>query len=272
MPRISLEDTELYYVDTGPVASGETLVFAHGLLMNNELFAAQVAALSDRVRCIAYDHRGQGQSAPSRARCVDMGTLTGDAAALVERLELGPVHFAGLSMGGFVGMRLAARRPELVKSLILLDTSADPEPEANVPKYTAMNLTARLLGTRLLVDSLMPILFGKSFLKDPAKAAVRARWRDHLAHLPRSIWRAVNGVLERESVRPELARIRCPTLILVGDEDVATPRQQSERIREGIAGSRLVGIPRAGHSSSVEEPEAVTREISAFLPGLGGRA
>lgn len=272
MPSLRLDDTELFYVDTGPVPSGDTLLFSHGLLMSHEMFAAQVEALRDRYRCVAYDHRGQGQSAPSDLRSIDLGTLTGDATLLIEKLDLSPVHFVGLSMGGFVGMRLAARRRKLVKSLTLLDTSAGPEPAANVPKYTAMNLTARYLGARVLVDRLMPIMFGKTFLGDPEKSAVRARWRAHFQALPRSVWRAVNGVLERENVTPELGRIRCPTLILVGDEDVATPREQSERIQRGIAGSRLVTIPRAGHSSTVEAPEAVTREISAFLQAQGAGA
>jgi pimeloyl-ACP methyl ester carboxylesterase len=201
-----------------------------------------------------------------------MGTLTGDAARLIEKLELGAVCFVGLSMGGFVGMRLSARRPELVNSLVLLETSAGPEPAENIPKYMAMNLVARTLGARLLVDQLLPIMFGKSFLANPTKSAVKRHWREHFMALPRSVWRAVNGVLERESFYPELAHIRCPTLILIGDEDVATPRVHSERMHAGIAGSKLVGVPRAGHSSTVEEPEAVTREISAFLLGLGGHA
>jgi pimeloyl-ACP methyl ester carboxylesterase len=62
-------------------------------------------------------------------------TLTADAAALIERLRLAPCHFVGLSMGGFVGMQLAAQKPDLLKTLTLLDTSADPEPSGDGPKY-----------------------------------------------------------------------------------------------------------------------------------------
>jgi len=272
MPYLRLDDTELFYTDTGAAASGETVVFSHGLLMSHRMFAAQVEALRERYRCVAYDHRGQGLSAPSELRCIDMGTLTGDAVALIEKLELGPVHFIGLSMGGFVGMRLAARRRKLVRSLVLLETSAGPELEANLPKYRAMSLVAKSLGPGVLVGRLAPIMLGRSFLADPAKRSVREEWLGHFRALPKSIWRAVNGVLERESVVPELGRIRCPTLILVGDEDVATPREQSERIQRGIRGSKLVVIPRAGHSSTIEEPQAVSREISAFLQGPDSRA
>ena len=84
----------------------------------------------------------------------------------------------------------------------------------------------------------------------------------------RDIWRAVNGVVDRAGIHDELRRIAAPTLILVGDEDVATPRPKADRIAAAIAGSRLVTIPRAGHSSPVEEPEAVTAAIKQFLQEL----
>ena len=99
------------------------------------MFEAQVAYFSALgFRCITFDHRGQGRSGVT-ADGYDMDTLSEDAAALIEHLGVAPVHFAGLSMGGFVGMRLAARRPELLKTLMLLETSADGEPEENGPKY-----------------------------------------------------------------------------------------------------------------------------------------
>jgi 3-oxoadipate enol-lactonase len=142
MPKIKVNDTELHYEDTG--GTGEPMVFSHGLLWSTALFAPQVAALKGRYRCIAYDHRGQGQSADDTRETIDMDLLTQDAVGLIEALNLGPVHFCGLSMGGFVGMRLAARRPELVRSLILCETSSDPEPPGNAPRYARMNLVAAI--------------------------------------------------------------------------------------------------------------------------------
>ena len=82
------------------------------------------------------------------------------------------------------------------------------------------------------------------------------------------MWRAVNGVLERETIYPELARLRLPTLVLVGEEDRATVPAKAERIHAAIRDSKLVRIPRAGHSSTIEEPEAVTRQIRGFLREL----
>jgi 3-oxoadipate enol-lactonase len=270
MPHLSINGSEIYYEDTG--GSGEPIVFSHGLLWSCRMYDAQVGALRDRYRCVAYDHRGQGQSGLSPlgapVHTIDIETVTADAIGLIEGLGLGRVHFCGLSMGGFVGMRIAARRPDLLRSLVLLETSADPEPAENVPRYRLLNLVARWIGLRPVARPVMKIMFGRSFLVDPARDRERALWRARLVGNRRDIWRAVNGVIERRGVYEELGRISVPTLVVVGEEDVATVPAKAERIHQAIAGSRLVRIPRAGHSSTVEEPEAVTAAIREFLGGL----
>ncbi len=123
-----INGARIYYQETG--SGPETIVFSHGLLMSGEMFSEQVKALSGRYRCICYDHRGQSRSEVTDSG-YEMDSLTEDAAALIRELDCAPCHFAGLSMGGFVGMRLAIRHPGLLKSLVLLETTADPEPEQN---------------------------------------------------------------------------------------------------------------------------------------------
>ena len=144
MPMLRVNGTELYYEDTG--GRGPAILFSHGLFWDSSLFAPQIAGLKSRYRCVAYDHRGQGRSADSNLRAIDMDTLFADAVALIVTLGLEPVHVCGLSMGGFVAMRLGARRPDLVRSLLLLDTSADPEPPENAPKLRLWNRIARWFG------------------------------------------------------------------------------------------------------------------------------
>ena len=266
MAELAVNGTRLHVEDTG--GGGPAVVFSHGLLLSARLWDHQVAALRSRYRCIAYDHRGQGSSAVPPERSIGMDTCAADAAELVEALGVAPCHFVGLSMGGFVGMRLAARRPELIRSLALLETSADPEPPENVPRYRLMTLVARFVGPWIVAGQVMPILFGKTFLSDPARAEERATWKARVGANRRAIWRAVNGVFERDAIHGELSRIRAPTLVLVGEEDVATVPAKAERIAAGIAGARLVRIPRAGHSSPVEEPAAVTAALRGFLESL----
>ncbi len=264
MTMLEVNGTQLHVEDTGPGSTGETVVFSHGLLWNTELFAPQIAALRDRYRCIAWDHRGQGRSAADHRHHIGMELVWQDAVALLAKLGTGAVTFCGLSMGGFVAMRMAARRPELVRRLVLIDTSADPEPLENIGRYRLLSGVTRVLGPRLVASRVAPIMFGKTFLSDAAREGERRRYLDILTGR-RDIWRAVNGVIDRPGVHDELARITVPTLVLVGDEDMATVGAKAERIHAAIAGSRLVRIPRAGHSSSVEEPAAVTAAIESFL-------
>ena len=194
MPYAQINGAKFHYLDEG--AGADTVVFSHGLLMSADMFAAQVEALKGSYRCIAFDHRGQGKSAVTESG-YDMETLAEDAAGLIESLGVAPCHFVGLSMGGFVGMRLAARRPELLRSLTLIETSAEPEDKANVPRYRLLNFIARWFGLRLVVSQVMPIMFGQTFLNDPDRRQEKALWRERLAANDRiGITRAVKGVVE----------------------------------------------------------------------------
>ena len=269
MPRIGVDGADLHYEDTGGPA--EPVVFAHGLLWSTKLFRFQHEALGGEYRCIAFDFRGQGKSQVT-ASGYDMDTLSRDAAQIIERLGAGPCHFVGLSMGGFVGMRLAARRPELLRSLSLLETAADAEPLLNRPKYAAMAALSRVLGFGPFVPQVERIMFGKSFLADPAREAMRRDLRAQLlGNDTTGTARAVGGVIWRKGVEDLLPGIDVPTLVLSGEEDVAVTPARSRRTAEAIRGARFQTIPRAGHSSSLENPEAVTEALRGFFAEVGSR-
>ncbi|MDX1480705.1 MAG: alpha/beta fold hydrolase [Woeseiaceae bacterium] len=263
MPYITINGARLHYTDTQQ--GNETILFSHGLLLNGEMFEAQIDALRHRFRCIAYDHRGQGKSEVTESG-YDIDSLTDDAAALIDALGIAPCHFVGLSMGGFVGMRLGFRKPDLLKSLTLMETSADPEAPERKRRYALLNFVARWFGLGSVANRVMPIMFGRTFLNDPSRAEERDRWRTTMSSGDtRGINRSVEGVIRRQGVADEIAAIRLPTLVLVGDEDAATPPERAERIRAAIPGARLKIIPGAGHSSTIEQPQLVTEALSEFL-------
>ena len=264
--KIRVNGAELFYEEQG--TGDETIYFSHGLLWSCRMFDNQIATLKDQYRCIAFDHRGQGKSEVTRSG-YDMETLSEDAAALIEAVGGAPCHFLGLSMGGFVGLRLAARRPELIKSLILVETSAGVEPVENRAKYTQLNFIARWISLRLVSKQVMKVMFGQKFLSDPARAEQRREWQRRLVRNHRiGVTRATTGVITRQDVYEEIEQIRVPTLIIVGDQDVATPLPHAQRLHEGIVGSQLVVIPGAGHTSTVEEPAAINAALRAFLGKL----
>lgn len=225
--------------------------------MSGAMFDAQVAHFQGRYRCITFDYRGQGQSGVT-AGGYDIETLTADAAALVRHLGVAPCHFVGLSMGGFVGMRLAAQNPELLKTLTLLGSSADPEPKENISKYRMLNLVARWIGLWAVVGNVMPIMFGQTFLNDPARLKEKKRWSGAISgnHLV-GITRAVAGVIDRNGCAALLRDIHIPVGIGVGDEDVATELPKSKSIHTAFKGSELEVFENAGHSASVETPNRV---------------
>lgn len=267
MPHVDLNGAHIHFTDTG--GDGEAIVFSHGLLFSGAMFEQQVEHFQDSYRCIAFDHRGQGQSGITKSG-YDIETLTDDAAALIEFLDIAPCHFVGLSMGGFVGMRLAARKPELLKTLTLLDTSADPEPKENGPKYRRLNFVARWLGLRAVIGRVMPIMFGQTFLNDAARLKEKTRWAKAIADNHRiGITRAVSGVIDRDGFLDLLGNINLPVGIGVGDEDVATELKKSENLHAAINESELAVFKGAGHSSSIETPtlvnDLIQRTIKRFL-------
>lgn len=266
MPTATINGARIYYEENG--GGDEAIVFAHGLLWSCRMFDKQVAALKDRYRCITFDFRGQGRSEVT-AGGYDMDTLAADTAGLIRQLGAAPCHFLGLSMGGFVGLRLAVRMPELLRSLILFDTSAGPEPPKNKPKYNILRLTARVFGFRPVAGRVMPIMFGRKFLGDPNRSREKKLWRERLIANDRAgISRAARGTIGREGVLHLIPRIAVPTLIAVGDQDTATVPERSREMHRLIPGSRLVMIPGAGHTSTVEEPQAVNEAISGFLSDI----
>jgi len=264
---MQINGAEIHYENAG--SGPEAIVFAHGLLCNTRLFDPQVQVLKDRYRCIRFDFRGQGKSEITQSG-YDADNLTEDAAELIRALGVAPCHFVGLSMGGFVGMRLAARKPELIRSFALMSTSADAEPRGKAILYWVLCFLARWLSMRLTAGPVKRIMFGKKFRTDPARQAEREEWRQILlSNSPIGATRAARAVFARPSIYHEIDKIRVPTLITAGAHDVAIPPDRARRIHERIENSRLAIIADAGHTVTVEEPAAVNSALADFLGGVG---
>lgn len=269
MGDMVIRGARLHVEDTGEGAADgvrEVVLLSHGLLWNTNLFSPQVAALRCRYRCIAWDHRGQGRSeVPVDGDEITIEEVTADAIELIEQLDVAPCHFVGLSMGGFVGTRIASRRPELVRSLVLIDTTAEPEDPANVNRYRVLNLLARTIGVKAVLSRVVPIMAGATVLQDPTLADRRTHILDNLGANSRSIYKAVNGVVRREGNVDELAAISCPVTILHGEEDAAISQERASCLVDGIPQATWVDVPKAGHSSTVENPDFVTAAITDHL-------
>jgi len=263
VPSTTVNGTRYAYVDEG---TGPLIVFGHGLLAGREMFRAQIDALRDRYRCVSVDWPGHGDSgfAPGGFTLWDLGR---DAGALVEQLGAERAVFAGLSQGGMAFMRLALERPEVVVALILLDTSPAPENRDALPAFEqiASDMRHGDDATRsALMDTVQTVLFGAAWRAREPEALAREK-AHALAHDPQGQYLAARAIFDRDDITERLGEITAPTLVLCGTEDAATTPEHSRTLAERIPGAELVWIEGAGHHSAVEEPEAVTRAIEAFL-------
>ncbi|MFD7136454.1 alpha/beta fold hydrolase [Streptomyces sp. NPDC059894] len=267
MQTFSRDGAAIAYRDTGtPSEAPEapTVVFGHGLLFGGWMFDPQVTALSRRYRCVTIDWRGQGGT-PRAESGYDMDSLTEDVIALLAELGTGPVHYVGLSMGGFVGMRLAARRPDLVRSLSLLSTSSErdsPDVDIESAKMAGM-LWA--FGTAPAREALARMAFGRSFRGRAENAALIQDWFDRIDRADRhGIACAMMGVIARTPVTEELAHVTAPTLVVHGDDD-QMPISCGQAVASAIKDARFHALCGSGHACTLDQPAEVTRVLAEFL-------
>jgi 3-oxoadipate enol-lactonase len=266
MPTIKVNGVNLFYKESG--SGAETIVFSHGLLMDHSMFEPQRAVFEKQYRVIAYDHRAQGQS-EDIGRGYDMSTIADDAALLIRALKAAPCHFAGLSMGGFAGMRVAAHHPELIKTLTLMNTTATKEPLRNRMKYACLAQMVKVFSPAPFTPIAVKELFGSTTRMSADRRPMLEQWTGKLRARPRNIAKSLSAVMSRREFRAsELAAIRCPTLIITGEDDTAQPPANSKTLIAGIHGARHINIPGAGHSSSLETPDAVIAAMQELLQSV----
>jgi 3-oxoadipate enol-lactonase len=261
MPTMKTNACDIYYTEQG--AGEQTMVFAHGLLMDHSMWDFVVPAFADKYRVICFDFRGQGQSVAGGSS-FEIDDLVEDTVAFIQAISTQPIHFVGLSMGGMVGMPLAARYPKLIRTLVLLDTSAQAEPWYKKIKYRLMAIIVNVFGVKAVIPSTLKLMFGRSTLNNAEKMHMLMHWKQKLSALSKSILGPVLGVMLRRDICHELGQIDCPALIVVGNEDETTPPSCAKTIKENIPQATLEMISECGHSSALEKPEAVIKLMQRF--------
>ena len=198
---------------------------------------------------------------------VDEPSIDAYAARVVDELASAGVTKAvigGLSLGGYVALAIHRSHPALVAGLILADTrsTADSADALKARRHMLEMLDSG--GPSAVANDVLPKLLGATTRREHPE--VVARCRERIVQQPAAaIAGAVRAMMTRPDATPGLARIDVPTLVLVGDEDTITPPTEAEALQRGIRGARLARIPRAGHLSSLENPEAFNAAVSEFL-------
>lgn len=240
------------------------LLFSHGFAMNHTMFAAQVAALRPYFNCVLYDQRGHGQSEATRAN-YDMDLLVDDAIAIIEHLGQS-VHFCGMSTGGFIGMRIAVRRPELLQSLVLMDTAAAGEPAEFMREYKILMFIVRYFGWRqLILNKVMRVLFDLEYLKNPNNKAEIEKWKNIIRqHDKLALLAFAKAIFGREDFSEQICNIKLPTLVIAGENDASTPIHNSKQMHQNIADSGLTIVPNCAHTAAIEQGSAVANALLNF--------
>jgi 3-oxoadipate enol-lactonase len=247
-------EIELHHWIAGSPAM-PTVVLSHALGSSMAMWDPQLAPLTAVRQVVRYDQRGHGESpVPPGPYTIEM--LGRDLIHLLDRLGLPRVSFCGLSMGGMVGMWLAAHAPERIDRLVLCCTAARMQrPE----DFAARAETVRRQGMSAVVDAVLGRWFTRDFaVQHPQTvASIRAIF---LATSPEGYASACEALAVMD-LRDLLPNIVAPTLVIAAAEDQSTPPDQSREIASKIRQAQLVIIPEAAHLANVGQPEAVSEAI-----------
>jgi 3-oxoadipate enol-lactonase len=265
--RITANGISIHYTLNGP-AGAPVVTLSHSLATHLGMWEPQVAALAGRFRVLRYDTRGHGGTdAPAGAYSLDQ--LAEDARALLAALGIERTHFLGLSMGGMIGQMLALKHPELLRSLVLCDTSSRVPAEGRA-MWDERIKVAISQGMDPHVEPTIGRWFTAAFLR--ARPDVVERVRGIIRETRPQGYIGCGHAIKMLDLTDQLPRIAVPTLVIVGEDDPGTPVAAARTIHERIPGSELVVLKSASHLSNIEQQDEFNQAITAFLARHDHRA
>lgn len=254
MPIAAVNGETIHYIKDG---TGPVVALVHSLGSSSHMWREQIAALKDRYTLLAIDCRGHGKSSANGE--ISMAAAASDLKAVLDKEGIQLCHVVGLSMGGPIALLFNESNPDMVRSLVLADTFARPA-EGNADRVAATReaiayISMQEFGTQYAAERLMPTT---SLDVQDELAAVIA------AITPKAYNETMRAALLGD-VTSTLAKVKVPTLVLVGEEDEVTPHASATFIAEAIPGAQLTTIPGAGHLSNLDNPESFNAALAQFL-------
>jgi pimeloyl-ACP methyl ester carboxylesterase len=254
--------------------SGDTILLLNGGFMTFATWEPVVSHLSESHQLLFCDLRGQILS--PGASHADLDGNVRDVEALLDHLGLEQVHVLGTSFGAFVGVRLAAKRPERVLSMIA----------ATATDIATPDMVLGVAGLRRVLADIIaggdPGQFHDLLLKDVYSSEFVASYREALAarrsqmrKLPKAWFAGLEGILtctENLDLRSDLGKVRCPTLLVIAARDEVIPPHQSRAMAAAIPEAQLVEHPTSGHALVAEDPQWLGQQVQTFLQGMAARS
>ena len=256
--KVKTNGIEINYEIAG---SGPWVTLSHSLACNLHMWDEQMDTLTKKFKVLRFDTRGHGaSSAPDVEYTLEQ--MADDVHGLFASLGIKQTHWVGLSMGGMIGETYALKYPGVFTSLVLADTTSRRPPGAEQMWGDRIKI-AREKGMDALIDSTLERWFTEPYRK--SRKDVMARIGNDIRTTPVAGYAGCSLAISKIDVLDRLKEIKCPTFIIVGEEDHGTPPEMARAIHQNLPGSKLLIIPSAAHLSSIEQHEAFTAALMGFL-------
>jgi pimeloyl-ACP methyl ester carboxylesterase len=242
------------------IAGGGAVVLLHGLGSSAEDWLLQAPVLQDRHRVIAIDLPGFGKSR-RLAGWPSIADYAGAVGGAMAEAGMPAAHVIGLSLGGSVALQLGLDEPERILSLTLVNTFASLHLRPAAVLRTSVRFGLVLLGRMDRVGAWV----AKELFPEPQQADLRRYAAERLTHSDRRSYIQAGQALARFNVFRRLGEVRCPTLVVAGENDTTIPLSAKQRLSQEIRGARLAQFPNSGHATPIDEAQAFNRAVEQFL-------
>ena len=257
--HIAANGISIHYEIAGPEGA-PWLVFSNSLATNLSMWDDQAAALAGRFRVLRYDQRGHGGTEATSGRYT-FDLLIEDVVALMQALGIERTNFVGLSMGGATAFGLAQRYPEKIDRLVVADSPCQSSPATAKPWEERIEI-ARTQGMEALLQSTLERWFPAATLaRHPPHVD---KIREMIRSTPAAGFIGCAAALADHDFRSGIAKVKAPTLFMVGSADGTTPAAMRQMHAE-LPGSGFIELPDAGHISNTDQPAMFTEALQKFL-------
>lgn len=266
MPTLLIGKKRCFYQDLG---EGYPIILGHSYLWNSKMWKPQLSIWSKEFRCIAIDLWDHGESDHLDAKNYFIEQIADDYWELMQILGISECAIVGLSVGGMWATHFALKYPQAVSALVLMDTFVGAEPLAAQQKYFALlDIIERERGfSKTMLDQIVPLFFSpytlahkKDLVDDFKKSLINLNEEN----IP-GIVALGRGIFSRNCFLNELHKIKQPTLVLVGKDDIPRPPKESEEMVSRLPNAKLHVIDNAGHICNLEQPDIVNEHLLHFF-------
>jgi len=257
MPDIRIDDISLYYEVTG---EGQPLLFLNGLGMSVRDWQGQVLHFSKDYQVVTFDYRGQGAS-DKPPGTYSISLFCDDTVRLLRSINAWPTHVVGLSMGGMVAFQMAVSHPELVRSMVIVNSGPELILRTWGQKFEFLKrrLIVRVLGMRMMAK-----ILGNRLFPEKGQKVLRREMTTRWARNDKNAYIRSVRALENWSVSEHLAKIRCPALVISADQDY-TPVSYKQFYVSRMREAKLVVIYNSRHATPLDQPEIFNETVGEFL-------